>query len=355
MNVKYPSNVDDEFITPAAVENDVPLSNPTNAMSAFIQRLKIADLCRQVVDTMPSILLGSEEPDYDDILAMDKKFHAYLEDLPIFFRLDPTSIQRSQEYGKERPNLALQRIGVHFTLHTRLCRLHRPYHLEGSTNSKRVYSHTACIRSAQTVLELRRSMDDACSEFPFTPARWWAVMQHVFLAALILATDVSFNPDAPDAEVKKSKVLAAYETLERSKEESSGLMMGLQRNMQRLMSALNEKRSEMPNSQNGKLTDTENMYSPPRENFANGQSSRELRDSFMLHEDEETVAFQATLGTNPLPIGDEGQWDSSLNAGGDQENWDQLWSEFLDVTPQLDAPQWSSLVDDMDFTFRTDL
>lgn len=135
MNVNYPSNVDDEFITPTRVGHDFPLTNPTS-MSAFIYRVKLGDLCREIVDTMPSILLGSQDPEYDLVLALDKKLQAYFDELPVFFRLDPISIQQSQEVCKERPNISWQRIIIHFSLHTRLYRLHRPYHLEGSTNQK---------------------------------------------------------------------------------------------------------------------------------------------------------------------------------------------------------------------------
>ncbi|KAJ5384612.1 hypothetical protein N7517_002523 [Penicillium concentricum] len=52
------------------------------------------------------------------------------------------------------------------------------------------------------------------------PARFWTVVQHIFLTALVLATDVLFNPNALDSEARKAKVLAAYKTLEKSKGES---------------------------------------------------------------------------------------------------------------------------------------
>ncbi|KAG0651204.1 putative transcription factor lepB [Hyphodiscus hymeniophilus] len=97
MNVCYPSNVDDELIMPTGVEHNFPLSTPTTTMSAFIQRLKLAELCREVVDAMPSMLLDIQEPDYAVILALDKKFHDYIEQLPVFFRLDETSVRQSQK------------------------------------------------------------------------------------------------------------------------------------------------------------------------------------------------------------------------------------------------------------------
>ncbi|KAE8343570.1 hypothetical protein BDV24DRAFT_172593 [Aspergillus arachidicola] len=302
MMVNYPTNTDDEFITPTGILQDRPLSQPSS-LSAFIYRVKLATLCREVVDAMPSIWLEAQEPDYETTLALDRKFQNFLSDLPTFFKLDPGSIEQSKKICEERPYIPVQRISLHFSLHTRLCRLHRPYHLEGVTNPKYSYSHRACIQSAQRVLELRRLMDDAGARIGLKPGRFWTTNQHAFLAALILATDVSFNPDAPDAEARKAKVLAAYETLEKSMEESSILVETIQKNMQTLMSTLHR---QLPRLLAG---------GAPQ----NNDNSRGLQNTSMPRRQE--------------------------------EDWDQLWSDFLAVAPELDIPQWNSLLDDMDFNF----
>lgn len=325
MNVDYPSNVDDEFITPTEVHS-LPLSTPTT-MSAFIERVKLSEICREVVDAMPSILLESQ-PEYHVILALDEKFQNYLDDLPVFLRLDRNSIRKSYAICSERPNIIWQRIGINFSVHTRICRLHMPYHLEGMTNQKYAYSHRICVQSAQTVLELRRLMDDA--ETAVKPTRSWTVTQHSFLAALILATDVSFNPNSPDAEARKAKVLAAYRTLEKSKEESSGLVEVIQRNMQTLMSTLHRQHSQRTNV----------SYAASEETVANGQSSGNSRDPI------------TSMASIPVSADEwlQGYSLMSTEKVGD-ENVAQLWSDFLAAAPELGAPQWNSLLDNMDFCF----
>ncbi|KAI9933619.1 hypothetical protein AWENTII_002312 [Aspergillus wentii] len=311
MNVNYPSNVDDEFITEAAVEYNHPLSTPTT-MSSFIYRIKMAEICREIVDAMPSILLESQEPEYDLILQLDDKYRTFFKGLPTFFQDDEASISQSKSIYERYPHLPLQRITIHFSVHTRICRLHRPYHLEGTTNPKYAYSHQMCIRSAQKVLELRRAMDDASAKVGIKPTRFWVVTQHVFLAALILATDVSFNPDAVDAEARKEKVLSAYRILERSKEESSVLMEGIQRNMQTLMMTLQKQRAQI-----------------------DLQSGEPAAGEMASNDDSELLSAM----NRPS--------DAFIDT--DLGDWDNMWSEFLAVAPELDAPQWNSLLDDMDF------
>lgn len=62
MNVNLPSITDDEFITSTEVKQNLPLSMPTS-ISGFFFRVKTSEVCREVIDALPSILLDSQEPD----------------------------------------------------------------------------------------------------------------------------------------------------------------------------------------------------------------------------------------------------------------------------------------------------
>ncbi|CAG8246999.1 unnamed protein product [Penicillium salamii] len=336
MNVNYPSNIDDELMVSTGFQRELSLSVPT-AMSGSIQRIRTAVLCREVVDALPSILLDSQQPEYEVILALDKRFHETIEEIPEFFKLDAESLRKSQKICKERPYIAWQRTSLHFSFHTRLCRLHRPYHLEGITDPAYAYSNRVCVHSAKRVLELRREMDEISPEAGGYPARLWRVVQHLFFAALILATDVSFNPEAPEAEIHKAKVLTAYQTLERSKHESGTLFEGVQRNMQTLLSTLKQRPG--PPDLQGSSGEASTMASRETETNGSFMGPGELR------------------GTN--------DFDHRLNApdssaGGDlmdeaEGNWQQIWSDFVAVAPDLDVPQWNSLLEDVDFGGWTDL
>jgi len=324
-----PSNTDDESITTTEVKQNMPLSVPTS-ISAFFFRVRTSEICREVIDALPSILLDSQEPEYDTILQLDKRFHDLMDSVPVFFKLDQESIEQSRAICKERPYIAWQRISIHFSIHTRLCRLHRPYHLEGVTNPKYAYSHSVCIRSAHKVLELRRAMDEADSGVGLKPARFWTVMHHVFFAALILAMDVSFNPQAPDVEARKAKVLAAYETLEKSKQESMNMMEGIQKNLQTLMSTLHKQRSH--------------------EALPTTQPTSELGGSQAAHVGE----ISAFAQPSSTMVGDNASGFELINDIG-EDSWEHLWSEFVAVAPDLDAPQWTALLDDVDFTSQLDV
>lgn len=342
MNVNLPSNTDDEFITARGVQQEFPLSVPTS-MSGFLFRVQGAQLFREIIDALPSILLDSQEPDYETILELDAKCQEAVNKLPTHFKLDHESIELSRNVCRERPYIAWQRISIHFSLNTRLCRLHRPYHLEGVTNAKYAYSHEVCIRSAQKVLELRRAMDDVDPEIGLQPARFWTVMHQVFFAALILAMDVSFNPHAPDSEARKAKVLAAYQTLERSKHESGHLMEGIQKNLQTLMATLHKE----PSRSAAAAPNEPSLSGDGGSGEASGNC--QLLSAAQLPTSEgSSIHSSAIVDNSDLP---SGAWIDDLG----ESNWEKLWSEFVTVAPGLDVAQWNMLLEDVEFNPQLDI
>lgn len=345
MKVNYPSNADDEDITKAGILRDFPLSTAIYT-SGFILRLQMSSLCRQVVDAMPSTFLESGEPDYNIIMEFDEKFQNCLKELPVFYRLDPDSIRECEQICRDKPMIPFHRLNIHFSVHTRLCLLHRSYHLKGMTNPKYAYSNTMCVRSAQTVLELRRLMEDSGTKTGMKPARFWRIMQHVFVAALLLATDVAFNPNGAGAESRRAQVLSAYETLEKSDKEPGARMEGLRMNMQTLMLALQKQRAAVPSAQpRSVVVWAENPTQPqlsvgpnesPTENNAEAIGSMPAADAVP---DENLAEYNAI----------------SSEVGTGEENWDSLWSEFLAVAPELDMPEWNSLLQEMDTYLNPDI
>lgn len=346
MDVNLPSNTDDEFITPSGIEQEFSLNVPTG-MSAFHARVQGSELCREVIDALPSILLESQDTDYETILDLDAKYQKHMDNLPFFFKLDQDSIEQSRRICKERPYIAWQRIFLHFSLHTRLCRLHREFHLEGITNPKYAYSHKTCIQSAQKVLELRRQMDEISVGVGLNPGRFWTVMHHVFFAALILAMDVSFNPNAPDAEARKTRVIAAYQTLEKSKQDSNNLLEGVQKNLQILMSTLNKDRSQKSLGPISTIRDP----GTTQDDSSNepGLASSEPDEISTAHSSRRETTVQP-----PSVAATDRGLDISLMNDMDQEGWEQLWSDFVAVAPELDVPQWSSLLEDVEFSPQLD-
>ncbi|VUC32842.1 unnamed protein product [Clonostachys rosea] len=313
MNVHHPCNSDDDFILPSETAIDFASSTPTT-MSCFLQRIKMADVCRKITDEISPISNDSIKPDYQVVLGFDRELHELEEQLPGFFQLNPSKEQ--VELCKDRPYIAWQRLSVHLSLHARLCRLHRYYHLEGLSNPEYLHSRNACVHSAHKIIEIRRAMDDPALSSTYNPERVWVTIQHVSLAAFTLATDVSFNPVAPDAKSQKERVMVAYKTLDRSKKSLNGLISGIQRNIRAIMA------------------------SSEKNNFGSAQE---------LTGKEVTAFSNQTRPTNfILDGGSKEDPDDTLMSDGRWEESHELWTEFLATVPDLKKFEWSSLLDDVD-------
>ena len=91
MQVNLPRNISDaDLIDPTKPRDfEEPLSVPTST-SYLIQRVKLATICRKIVDAMP---ISPSRPDlipYEDVIAMDMEFEKLLQELPPFFQIEET-------------------------------------------------------------------------------------------------------------------------------------------------------------------------------------------------------------------------------------------------------------------------
>ncbi|RDW94095.1 fungal specific transcription factor domain-containing protein [Aspergillus mulundensis] len=315
MCVDLPSQLDDMDITATGYRHPKPMSEPI-ASTFLIARAKLASNCREVVDSMPSIAPGVE-PSYDTILALDARFYNCLAELPPIFQLNQD--EAAQHRWARKPYIRWQRITMHLSVHTRLCRLHRPYYLKGMADPKYQYSRDVCVISAQVVLDLWHSMDEKKTNVGLTPDQFWVVAQHAFSAALTLATDVSFDASAPDAAERKAKVLAAHDILERSTDGSCGFRETIEKNLCTFMATLN-------------------WQGPSANNPTPGAPSGVIR----------TPSDMNASGPADIPgLTGDGEESAEMIAPWN-EDWVKLWSEFLTVAPDLDFSQWDQILEGTD-------
>ncbi|KAB8262264.1 hypothetical protein BDV32DRAFT_147562 [Aspergillus pseudonomiae] len=268
MKVDYPKNIDDEFDAADESEGGLSLMNPTST-SAFIYRIRFAEICREVVDTIPAVFLESTHQvaqtlDYEAILSLDRKLQLFIHSLPYFFPLDQSSIQQRQGICRQRPYIAWQRVMLHLSIHGCICRLHRLFHLEGIRNRKYADSREMCIRSAEAVLDLQRSLDNVGVLVGLQPKRLWMVMY------------------------RKNEVLASCQMLEKSKHELAPLRQAIQRNTQTLLAILHNKQSVSKSQQGTELG--------PIPNDPNSRPNAAIREAA-----EQRVDSLSAGRTTPVP------------------------------------------------------
>ena len=90
MAVNKPRNANDEDLFDGMDSPEKPISTPTT-MSYFLERIRLAELCRYFTDHTPFFDLSDDNNRYTDAMSNDAKLQTFVEQIPTFFRLDRDS------------------------------------------------------------------------------------------------------------------------------------------------------------------------------------------------------------------------------------------------------------------------
>lgn len=193
MVVNLIRNVDDEDLASADQIRDRPRSEPTS-MSYYIQRIKLAELCREAADMIPMSHHVSASINYGAVVALDKRFEAFLAGLPVFLRNDEESIRQSVETIATRPHMRTQRQALFMTTNAKRCKLHQPFLIRGLVHEEYSYSRMASLKSARAVLEESRLAEanargiHPCESHAFRPY----FIYYTFMATIVLVMELCF-------------------------------------------------------------------------------------------------------------------------------------------------------------------
>ncbi|RFN45224.1 hypothetical protein FIE12Z_10505 [Fusarium flagelliforme] len=304
MNVKKPDHVDDITSGGMNLLYGAPACMITDT-AFLLQRLRLAEICREIIDALPSMTEDTIEQDYNLIYTLSEKLQNYSHGLPDYFKLNPSKVH-NREMWRERPYIHWQRISLHLGLHARICRLNRPYHIESYANKEYFYSRTMSLASAHKVLEIRRTMDNPQTRSTFKAERYWAILQHVTTAAVTLAFDASLNPDKSGAEISRQSAMKAYQTLEKSGSDASSLVKGIEKNLAKLMN-----------------------------NLVKNDSMREAK----VPEPWKTLAPMEDLAVEDQVMSYDNMYSH------------RLWSDFLANVPDTRMFDWGSLLEDVQLDY----
>ncbi|KAE8387261.1 hypothetical protein BDV23DRAFT_174833 [Aspergillus alliaceus] len=210
MAVKYPLNIDDTDIRAGGpLPNSLPEDQPTS-MSFFLQRIKLAELCRDMIDSMQNAHQRTDTPDHEHLRRVVAWFNSFEENLPWFFQMDEESISKTTVLAARRPYILRQRHVLLLGLYSRLGRLLRPLLLRGD-------SHPSCsdldalgISCAEKLLNIRHRVEpeDLCPYF-----HSHSIDQHSFGALLLLTIDSMRDNDEPRAQNRRKNLIRACEML----------------------------------------------------------------------------------------------------------------------------------------------
>ncbi|KAK3309903.1 uncharacterized protein B0T15DRAFT_381513, partial [Chaetomium strumarium] len=154
MNVKYPRNLNDNDIATWDESTTAPLNVHTQ-MSFSLQRIRIAEIARSILDARQPGSPEVDVTDYNQVLALDRLFEQAFIDLPPFYHLH----YGSPFHPERDSSLELQRVLVQLGLLSRRARLHRPFLLQGNRDDPRHQQcREICLQSTRTAVSISISI-----------------------------------------------------------------------------------------------------------------------------------------------------------------------------------------------------
>lgn len=205
MNVRYPRNLNENDIAMCDDSTTTPLNVPTQ-MSYFLQRIRLGEIVRAILDSRPHGNPDADITDYDRVLALDQLFEQAFMDLPPFLQINgPFQLENLNA-------VELQRVIIQLGLLSRRARLHRPFLLQNNGNSRHQKSRETCLECTRAVvtisitiiesslnLDLRSTSGHPQHAEGTCPRRLpvhriGSVINHLFMACTVLAFYVGVNP-----------------------------------------------------------------------------------------------------------------------------------------------------------------
>lgn len=371
-------------------------------MSFAIQRIKLGDLCREVVDLIPISICATSTVDYQQVIALDQRFEDFLQELPVFLRNDEQSIQQSEHVVARYPAMRIQRQLLSMLAKTKRCKMHHPFLIRGSTNPRYSYSRTTSLKSARAVLEEKRRIDllhvNSHSHDRYKLGGY--MTYHTFMATIVLVLDLCFNKKSSsdndngknvdndaDTRVTKAEVMEACRSLHQD-QSASGLGTDY---LASLMDVLRKYKVKLrppgiehfrsnptirPNNTNTTNTPHQrpsllarlpsSALANPTQNPTQGTSTAVPPTPPLQQPVTTSTNHNTNTGTVNPPSSSHltlnlqsynnvtsasDRWTAGSTTLADPQgclaDFDDIWNDYVELGPNLDMPGWDSLFSDL--------
>lgn len=317
MRVRLPRNIDDEVLDRGNTTEDLPLTHPT-PMSYPLQRVRLGEISRSVIDSLRFGLSDPSEYDYNQVLQLDRRVQHFIEDLPIFLSMEPENMRKSRYIIERNPFFAMQRYIINIGAQSVRCKLHQPFLVHGNDQSQFTQSAETCISAAMHVININKAVTQDDSPYIPRQLKITGLLHHMFLATVVLVMDLCFNGLNGADDPRNAEVLSAIRMLEAARGES----LSVQKFLDSLTEALKKHHVR--------------LVEAPKENEVSGQSTGAVTSmSIPVWSGAGMQGSQAAPGglqiaSQTTTIGFDDVWRGIIDQGdmATMPDWDHLFSEL---------------------------
>ena len=219
MIVKKPLNINDEELSDCMSPIEQPISQPT-AMSYSLQRIRLAEISRNIVDRTLPILAHANGPSLDVVMDIDTELQLLINDIPPFFSMSKADLSEIYRLDtSEAAKIAHQGYIIHSFVHAQRCKLHFPYFSRGLRDPTFACSRDICLQSARHLIRTQSRLESSGLGIA-TRFKFLGLLLGFFMASIVLLMDLCHNQSSPQHEERRREIAGAFQTLEEARHES---------------------------------------------------------------------------------------------------------------------------------------
>ena len=219
MTVNRPLNINDSDIGLNGIAAERPANEPTD-MSYFLERLRLAEISRSIVDhsLMSATSLGRPSS-HTQLMAMDFELDQMIKNMPPFFQLE--NYEHVSD-PRKTSSIFIQAYMLNSLMHTQRCKLHITYLTsESRDNPAYAASRNICLRSAQQITRAETQLLRSRHPFVRVRLRLAAILYSIFMASIILLMDVCVHrPSSLQRELLNGDAAEALRILKDARDHS---------------------------------------------------------------------------------------------------------------------------------------
>jgi hypothetical protein len=219
MVVKKPLNINDETVVDGMSHIEKPSSQPTS-MSYSLQRIRLFEISRNIVDRTPLIMALGDLPDYDIVMDIDTELQVFLNEIPPFFSMPTAKLVETYQLNPlQAANIFYQGYTLRSIFYAQRCKLHLAYFTRGFVDSTYVFSREICLQSARCIVqnESKPERPDLRSAARY---KFLGFLILVFIASIVLLVDLCHKKSSPHHEKQRGEIAVAFRILEEARYES---------------------------------------------------------------------------------------------------------------------------------------
>lgn len=219
MEVRKPLNANDADINDEVDAIGLPREQPT-CMSYFLERIRLAEVCRTFTDRLP-LPSNPEEVGYEHVLQADAALEQFIRDIPGFFTMESSELEKLPRTDPRwAPSVLVQRHILNLFVHGQRLRIHLPYLARATVEPEYAFSRDVCLKSARFILHVERRLEHENTAFAATRPKITVILHSVFIASIALLLDICSTTDAAERAAKQPDMNEAWRIMEQAQSQS---------------------------------------------------------------------------------------------------------------------------------------